>query len=70
MSGSKFHIFWQVNSCLLITLRISSDEHAGIVPVMFIGSNNVFEVDCVIESKKIGDNNIVESKGMIVYSLS
>ena len=30
---------------------------------MVIGNNNVFEVDCRVESKKIGDNNIVESKG-------
>nr|CAG4643614.1 EOG090X0I48 [Ilyocryptus agilis] len=29
---------------------------------MTIGNNNVFEVDCIVESKKIGDNNIIESK--------
>jgi hypothetical protein len=32
---------------------------------MVIGNNNVFEVDCRVESKKIGDNNIVESKGKL-----
>jgi len=29
---------------------------------MTIGSNNVFEVDCLVESRNIGDNNVVESK--------
>lgn len=33
--------------------------------VMTIGNNNVFEVDCHVESRKIGDNNIVESKGKV-----
>jgi len=33
---------------------------------MVIGNNNVFEVDCRVESKKIGDNKfIVESKGKL-----
>lgn len=32
---------------------------------MTIGNNNVFEVDCKIEAMRIGDNNIVESKGCI-----
>ena len=31
---------------------------------MTIGNNNVFEVDCRVESNKIVDNNIVESKGI------
>jgi len=31
---------------------------------MTIGSNNVFEVDCLVESRNIGDNNVVESKGL------
>ena len=32
---------------------------------MVIGNNNVFEVDCHVESQKVGDNNIVESKGTV-----
>ena len=32
---------------------------------MIIGNNNVFEVDCVVESRRIGDNNIVESKARV-----
>ncbi|XP_017773705.1 PREDICTED: dynactin subunit 6 [Nicrophorus vespilloides] len=31
-------------------------------PVMFIGSNNVFEIDCTVEAAKIGNNNIFEPK--------
>lgn len=31
-------------------------------PVLIIGANNVFEVDCTVEACKIGDNNIFESK--------
>ncbi|PNF23779.1 Dynactin subunit 6 [Cryptotermes secundus] len=31
-------------------------------PVMIIGANNVFEVDCTSEAQKIGDNNVLESK--------
>lgn len=30
--------------------------------VMYIGENNVFEVDCTVEAGAIGDNNIFESK--------
>nr|CAG4650619.1 EOG090X0I48 [Sida crystallina] len=45
--------------------KLSSDENSATVPVMIIGNNNVFEVDCVVESKKIGDNNIVESKAFV-----
>nr|CAG4637484.1 EOG090X0I48 [Ceriodaphnia reticulata]SVE73296.1 EOG090X0I48 [Ceriodaphnia reticulata] len=33
--------------------------------IMTIGNNNVFEVDCRVESKRIGDNNIVESKAFV-----
>lgn len=32
------------------------------VPVLIIGSNNVFEVGCNVEACRIGDNNIFESK--------
>lgn len=31
-------------------------------PLLIIGSYNVFEVDCTVESPKIGDNNVFESK--------
>lgn len=31
-------------------------------PVMIIGANNVFEVDCSSEALKIGDNNVLEAK--------
>ncbi|RZC38186.1 hypothetical protein BDFB_011836, partial [Asbolus verrucosus] len=31
-------------------------------PVLIIGSHNVFEVDCHVESPKIGNNNVFESK--------
>lgn len=30
--------------------------------MLIIGSNNVFEVDCTVESPKIGNNNVFESK--------
>jgi len=33
------------------------------VPVQIIGNYNVFETDCVCESYKVGDNNILEAKG-------
>lgn len=29
---------------------------------MVIGSNNVFEVGCIIHAKSVGDNNVFESK--------
>lgn len=32
------------------------------VQVMEIGSYNVFEVDCVFESTKMGDQNVLEVK--------
>nr|CAG4648376.1 EOG090X0I48 [Moina brachiata]SVE93362.1 EOG090X0I48 [Moina brachiata] len=37
----------------------------GSTVTMVIGNNNVFEVDCIVETKKIGDNNIVESKAFV-----
>lgn len=39
-----------------------NDEDVNPV-VMTIGNNNVFEVDCEVHCKGVGDNNIVESKG-------
>lgn len=44
---------------LILYLLFSGED------TMVIGNNNVFEVDCRVESKKIGDNNIVESKGKL-----
>ncbi|KAJ8000545.1 hypothetical protein DPEC_G00181220 [Dallia pectoralis] len=38
-------------------------DSEGVEPkVMTIGVNNVFEVGCVSEALKIGDNNVIESK--------
>lgn len=34
------------------------------VPVQIIGNYNVFETDCICEAFKVGDNNILEIKGM------
>lgn len=50
---------------LLITIysRVPFDrEEQKNIPVLIIGSNNVFEVGCNVEACKIGDNNIFESK--------
>ena len=41
------------------------DDKEGNIPVTIIGNNNVFEVDSVIHCKKIGDNNVVESKAFV-----
>ncbi|KYM81158.1 Dynactin subunit 6 [Atta colombica] len=35
------------------------------VPVQIIGNYNVFETDCVCESYKVGDNNILEAKAQV-----
>ena len=40
----------------------SSSSKPDTTPVMIIGNNNVFEVDCSSHALKIGDNNILESK--------
>ncbi|KAI4468501.1 dynactin 6 [Holotrichia oblita] len=46
-----------------ITHRVPFDrEEQKNVPVLIIGSNNVFEVGCNVEACRIGDNNIFESK--------
>ncbi|KAJ0050680.1 hypothetical protein NL108_005074, partial [Boleophthalmus pectinirostris] len=34
---------------------------------MTIGINNVFEVGCTSQALKIGDNNVIESKGKSLY---
>ena len=33
------------------------------IPVQIIGNYNVFEVDSTCEAYKVGDNNILETKG-------
>ncbi|KAG9471385.1 hypothetical protein GDO78_015046 [Eleutherodactylus coqui] len=35
---------------------------------MIIGTNNVFEVGCYSQAMKIGDNNVIESKGKLLTS--
>ena len=42
----------------------SDNDNTNTLKVMTIGNNNVFEVDCLVESRTIGDNNVVESKGL------
>ncbi len=46
------------------TIRNGAADGAVVnnVPVMIIGNNNVFEVDCYSSALKIGDNNFLESK--------
>jgi len=46
----------------------SDDDNSNTLKVMTIGNNNVFEVDCLVESRNIGDNNVVESKGLHAIS--
>lgn len=56
------------DNCLIeeqakITHRVSFDRaDSENIPVLIIGSFNVFEVDCNVEASKIGDNNVFESK--------
>ncbi|KFP58828.1 Dynactin subunit 6, partial [Cathartes aura] len=39
-------------------------ETEGVEPKpMVIGTNNVFEVGCYSQAMKVGDNNVIESKG-------
>ena len=40
-------------------------EGAETTPVMIIGNNNVFEVDCCSNALKIGDHNVLESKSFV-----
>ena len=44
----------------------SAEENQTTSQILLIGNNNVFEVDCKVESRTIGDNNIVESKGKLI----
>ena len=41
----------------------------GVVSVMIIGNNNVFEVGCRSSALKIGDNNVLESKCFVGRSV-
>ncbi|KAK7791089.1 hypothetical protein R5R35_000510 [Gryllus longicercus] len=49
----------------VIINRIPKGEQPTSTPVLIIGANNVFEVDCHSEAMKIGDNNILESKSFV-----
>jgi len=46
----------------IVNSRVSDSK---VVPVMIIGNNNVFEVDCTSNALKIGDNNVLESKSVV-----
>jgi dynactin-6 len=46
----------------LIYRGLPGEEAPTSAPVMVIGANNVFEVDCCSEALKIGDNNVLEVK--------
>lgn len=45
--------------------RLPLGADPSTVQVMEIGSNNVFEVDCVFESTKMGDHNVLEVKAHV-----
>jgi len=50
--------------------RLPPDEpEPATVPVQIIGNYNVFETDCICESYKVGDNNILEAKGIKQFLL-
>nr|CAG4645930.1 EOG090X0I48 [Lynceus sp. MCZ IZ 141354] len=44
---------------------INQTEAKDVTPVMIIGNNNVFEVDCEVRCVKIGDHNVIESKAFV-----
>jgi len=46
-------------------VNAKSDASGSAIPVMIVGNNNVFEVDCTSNALKIGDNNVLESKSMV-----
>ncbi|KAJ8669907.1 hypothetical protein QAD02_001166 [Eretmocerus hayati] len=52
-----------IEEMAMIVNRISADQSG--TPVQIIGNYNVFEVDCVCEALKVGDNNILESKAYV-----
>ncbi|XP_034242832.1 dynactin subunit 6 [Thrips palmi] len=45
--------------------RLRPGADPSIVQVMEIGSNNVFEVDCVFESSMMGNQNVLEVKSHV-----
>nr|CAG4652306.1 EOG090X0I48 [Triops cancriformis] len=47
------------------TIINQNTDNATNTPVMIIGNNNVFEVDSYVESLKVGDSNVVESKAKV-----
>ncbi|KAK2587134.1 hypothetical protein KPH14_002893 [Odynerus spinipes] len=49
-----------------IANRLPPDApESTMIPVQIVGNYNVFEVDCICEAHKVGDNNILESKAYI-----
>lgn len=49
--------------------KIIPGSSSSSTPVLIIGSNNVFEVDCHSEARKIGDNNILEAKSFVSHDV-
>lgn len=45
-----------------LDIYFRSDLEGERPKTMVIGSNNVFEVGCIVEARYIGDNNVFESK--------
>lgn len=56
-----------VANCLLLRRLPPDTLEPATIPVQIIGNYNVFETDCTCESFKVGDNNILEAKG--IYNL-
>uniref|UniRef100_A0A0B6Y2S9 Dynactin subunit 6 n=1 Tax=Arion vulgaris TaxID=1028688 RepID=A0A0B6Y2S9_9EUPU len=52
-----------IEELVTITNTSSTDENSG--KVQIIGNNNMFEVGAIIESVRVGDNNIFESKAKV-----
>ena len=49
--------------------RLNKNDDSGEEnPVMRIGNNNVFEVGSSVESKMIGDNNVLECKSPLLIT--
>lgn len=46
-------------------LYVNPEENPDKRPVLVIGSNNIFEVGCVVEALKIGEKNIFECKSYV-----
>ncbi|XP_033360098.1 dynactin subunit 6 isoform X2 [Bombus vosnesenskii] len=53
-----------IEEMAIITNRLPPDTpEPTTIPVQIIGNYNVFETDCTCEAFKVGDHNILESKG-------